>query len=158
MTMKIKNITLIALIFCISSCHLEVNTTDPQSSRSLAKSKADSMYVCKYDVSSNECPNSQAWIEHNWKYIINHGDVHKQKWNSFQLILKINTDSLALPPETYLSSLDIKARDYGYGYFGSGNGVFFLDLKDAAFPRSLIVDVIKGTDTLCQLNLQKATE
>jgi hypothetical protein len=115
----------------LSSCNLEVNTSDPQASINIESSKRDSLYISKY-VSST-IPNDlfqvqEAWIEYVWLNKIEWGNKIKVKSNSIQLNLKLSQFSNPdFHDDKYM--IEWEMEDSTENVFGKGNGVYILILK-----------------------------
>jgi hypothetical protein len=141
-------------IFSLASCHLEVNTTDPQASASIDAAKKEKFFKKEYRCDS-ACGQVEAWIEEAWKYEIVGVNVKKLGLGGNQLILKFKKKTFNLPLNRFL--VDWRIVDSAYGIFGSGNGVFILDLKDKAFPDKFDIYIRKmnepNNNSICRMHL-----
>ena len=135
---------LLSFIIALMSCNLDVNTSDPQSSRSIDEAKKNGFYITEYIVS---CSDSQykvdeAWVEYAWKNEADGFKVHKKRTTSTQLNLKMKV--FPLHPREYL--LSWKLEDSTYGTLGFSNGCFTEFLPQNAVPEKFTINVVKTAE------------
>lgn len=144
-----KRFSLITLVFYLTqfsiSCNLEVNTSDPQSSRDIKSSIRDSFFIAEYGHPGDTnrlFKIDEAWVEYAWKNKIVDGEVVKKKLGGIQLNLKLSGfTNPEFTADTYIVKWNME--DDKKNWFGSGNGIYDLEIKDSVPPDSIRISIGK---------------
>lgn len=135
-----------ALSIC---CNLEVDTSDPQLSESIEKSKQDHFFIAEYSLadSLNRFMDiTEVWAEHVWFNKVDKWRVSKQSISGIQLNLKVdNFYDSAFELKDYMRTWIMK--DDNDNFVGQSNGLFNMSFKDKMAPEVVEIIICKfGND------------
>jgi hypothetical protein len=144
--MRIENgISLFLCIMSVTSCNLEVNTSDPQASTDIESSRKDGFLVRKYEHFSDIdslFKIQEAWIEHSWKYSLVGNKKVKEKFDDLQFDFKLSKfKGPFFRDDNYL--VDWRIQNDTNEYVGQSNGVYVLFLKGTEIPKKISFTVRK---------------
>jgi len=144
-----KYLILIFAIFLVSGCTSQVNTSDPQISRSIIDSKKNKVFLKEFALIFKTDTNivvNEAWSEKTWFYEIHNGVKVKVQKYGCQLCFKLKQT----PYLKYrLDKLDKWLMEYLDKdiYVGISYGIYNLGFSDCNIPDSLALNLIDVKDT-----------
>ena len=130
-------------ILVLTSCNLDVNTSDPQESVSISQSKKNNLFISEYRLEAMDSSIfkiKEAWIEKTWQWSVNYGVKEKVKTGRYQLNLLLDS----------FTNTKFKNREYGLtwkmenplnGYFRSSGNVYTLSIKGVILPDTLNISI-----------------
>jgi len=133
---------------------IEVNTSDPQASSDIKKSKDNGLFLKEYEVAEvtgNFFEVKEAWVEYTWRNGFEGNELRKIKTGRTQLTLKlINYLDSNIKSDNYL--FDWEMNDIVNGSLGS-SGVYSVSLEDQQLPDSftIIINKINNNGTRSQI-------
>jgi hypothetical protein len=130
--------------FLLSSCLIDVNTSDPLASESISASKKNGLFIKQYlPAAILPCTPKEAWIEYSWKNEVKGCTVYKQKFEKYyQLVFNIDLKKLGLDRKDYL--VDWKLVEDSLGTVGMFNGMYVLFLKSKPLPPVFRIDAYRN--------------
>ncbi len=129
--------------FSCIGCNLDINTSDPQASRSIEKSKGRKVFLKEYSANGihDSCIVFEAWVEYAWRNEVKGSTKTIKTFPETQLMLIFDWKKFPLDLNKF--SIDWEISDSLYGKFGSGNGGFILDLKENELPDKFTISLNK---------------
>ena len=144
-----KNILLVAIIFCFLRCGIETNTTDPQFSVSAEESKKNSLFL--YELKCSNYGDSlfhfgEIWIEESWKNESEGGEHKIKRTGGMQLVFQIS-DYLnsSFNENSYVNNWTMKSDEIN-DYVGRSGNVYFLSLNNNKFQKKYDIVIIRDKD------------
>jgi len=137
-------------IFSLTSCNLDVNTSDPQQSASISQSKKNNLFISEYELERIDNPIfkiKEAWMEKSWKWEVNYGIKERMETSRYQLNLLL---------DSFIDS-NFKNNEYGIkwemenklnGYFRSTGNVYTVSIKPLILPDILNISIEQITEDL----------
>jgi hypothetical protein len=153
----IKKILIVLLSLNFISCNLDINTVDPQASKSITASKKEKLFIEEFlvDTTKSTCFVNQAWVEYNWRNQLHFGKVFKNRIGGLQLVLNFDPKDLPFGSNDYLWKW--RLIDSTYGTFGMENGRYALNLDEKESPLGFKISLIQlpSKKEVCTIFLKK---
>jgi hypothetical protein len=143
--------SIVSISLAISSCNLDLNTTDWQTSQDIQTSKNDSLFVAQFypEINADSLFKiNEAWIEFLWKNAIVNGKPIILKTDTLQLDFTISKfNSNIFTHDTYLINWEMMVNDQPVG---QNTRVYSVVLVKLNIQKDLdvVVYLLKGTERI----------